>query len=123
VTSAMRFAKFALVLLLATCTWSAAAPASAAPRPLPPLTPAKHDALTRALDQGRLTESQYALARARSLFTLSRVRSERAEAKAILSRPDGAPAFLGEPNWDFDADPRRDCEGGRPLCFHWDDNT
>jgi hypothetical protein len=149
----MRFAKLALVLLLATCAWSAAVPASAAPRPLPPLTPAKHDALTRALDQGRLTESQYALARARSLFTLSRVRSEfghvaranphsatlilrdllartrflagseRAEAKAILSRPDGAPAFLGEPNWDFDADPRSDCEGGRPLCFHWDDNT
>ena len=130
----MRLTKLALALLLATCAWSAA-PASAAQRPLPSLTPAKHDALTRALDQGRLTESQYALVRARSLFTLSRVRSEfghvaranphsatlilrdllvrtrflagseRAEAKAILSRPDGAPAFLGEPNWDFDADP------------------
>ena len=152
-TQPMRFTKLALALLLATCAWSAAAPASAASRPLPPLTPAKHDALSRALEQGRLTESQYALERARSLFTLDRVRaefghvapanphaatfilrdllartrflsgSEHAEAKAILSRPDGAPTFLGEPSWDFDAVPTSFCEGGgRPLCFHWDDN-
>jgi hypothetical protein len=152
-TQPMRFTKLALVLLLATCAWSAAAPASAASRPLPPLTPTKHDALSRALEQGRLTESQYALERARSLFTLGRVRaefgyvapanphaatfilrdllartrflsgSERAEARAILSRPDGAPTFVGEPSWDFDAVPTSSCEvGGRPLCFHWDDN-
>ena len=131
----MRFTKLALTLLLAICAWSAAAPASAAPRPLPPLTPAKHDALSRALEQGRLTESQYALERARSLFALGRVRaefghvapanphaatfilrdllartrslsgSEHAEAKAILSRPDGAPTFLYEPAWEFDALP------------------
>ncbi len=149
----MRFTKLALTLLLATCVWSAVAPASAAPRPLPPLTPAKHDALSRALEQGRLTESQYALERARSLFRLGRVRaefghvaranphaatfilrdllartrllsgSEHAEAKAILSRPDGTPTFLGEPSWDFDAVPTSFCEGGgRPLCFHWDNN-
>jgi len=149
----MRFTKLALTLLLGTCVWSAAAPASAAPRPLPPLTPVKHDALSRALEQNRLTESQYALERARSLFTLGRVRaefghvaranphaatfilrdllartrflsgSEHAEAKAILSRPDGAPTFIGEPTWDFDAAPTSFCEGGgRPLCFHWDDN-
>ncbi len=152
-TQPMRFTKLALALLLATCAWSAAAPASAASRPLPPLTPAKHDALSRALEQGRLTESQYALERARSLFTLGRVRaefghvaaanphaatyilrdllartrflsgSEHAEARAILSRPDGAPTFVGEPSWDFDAVPTSFCEGGgRPLCFHWDDN-
>ncbi len=152
-TQPMRFTKLALVLLLATCAWSAAASASAASRPLPPLTPAKHDALSRALEQGRLTESQYALERARSLFTLGRVRaefghvaaanphaatfilrdllartrflsgSEHAEARAILSRPDGAPTFVGEPSWDFDAVPTSFCEGGgRPLCFHWDDN-
>ena len=52
----MRFTKLALVFLLATCAWSAAA--YAAPRPLPPLTPAKHDALSRALEQGRLTKSE-----------------------------------------------------------------
>ena len=125
----MRIAKLALVLLLATCAWSAAAPAAAAPKPRPPLTPAKHDALSRALEQGRLTESQYALERARSLFALGRVRaefghvaranphaatfilrdlvartrllssSERAEARAILSRPDGVATFPGEPAW------------------------
>jgi hypothetical protein len=146
----MRFAKLALVLLLATCAWSATAYAS--PRPLPPLAPAQHDALSRALDHGRLTESEYALERARSLFALGRVRAEfgdvarpnpraatfilrdllartrflsdadRAQAKAILSRPDGASTFLGEPAWDFDAIPMRVCEGARPLCFHWDSN-
>jgi hypothetical protein len=149
----MRIAKLVFVLLLATCAWSAAAPASAAPRPLPPLTPVEHDALSRALQQGRLTESQYALERARALFALGRVRSEfghvaranphaatfilrdlvartrflsgseRTQAKAILSRPDGIPTFFGEPAWDFDADPKRQCEVTRPLCFHWDDNT
>lgn len=148
----MRVAKVALVLLFATCVWSAAAPAASPARPLPPLTPVRHDALSRALQQGRLTQSEYALERARSLFALGRVRSEfgrvarpnpraatfilrdllartrflsgteRAEARAILSRPDGAPTFPGEPSWDFDAQPTQVCEGGRPLCFHWDDN-
>jgi hypothetical protein len=147
----MRLTKLAFALLIATCAWSAA-PASAAPRALPPLTPAKHDALSRALQQGELTEPQYALERARSLFSLGRVRAEfgqvarpnphaatlilrdllartrflsgieRVEAKAILSRPDGASTFFGEPTWDFDADPQTYCEGGRPLCFHWDGN-
>src|SRR4029453_13628358 len=150
--SAMRLTKLAFVLLLATCGWPPG-PASAAQRPLPPLTPAKHDALSRALQQGRLTEAQYTLERARSLFTLGRARAgdgpgargnphaatfilrdllartrllsgdERAEARAILSRPDGAPTFFGEPNWDFDAQSQTYCEGGRPLCFHWDDNS
>ena len=149
----MRIAKLAFVFLLATCAWSAAASAASVGRPLPPLTPAKHDALSRALREGRLSESQYALERARSLFTLRRVRSEfghvarpdphaatfilrdliartrllsgseRAEARAILSRPDGVSTFFGEPTWDFDADPSRQCEITRPLCFHWDDNT
>ena len=56
-TSIMRLAKLAFALLLGTCAWSAE-PASAAQRPLPPLAPAKHDALSRALQQGQLTESQ-----------------------------------------------------------------
>ena len=153
VTITMRIAKLALFLLLATCAWSLAAPATAAPGALPPLTPSKHDALFRALAEGRLTEPQYALERARSLFKLDRVRDdygrvaranphaatfilrdlvlrarflagpERAEARAILARPDGVPTFFGEPAWDFDADPTAVCEGGRPLCFHWDDNA
>jgi hypothetical protein len=145
-------AKLAFVFVLAGCAWALPAPAAAAPRTLPPLTPVGHDALTRALTQGALTEPQYALERARSLFALQRVRrefgqveranprdatfilrdlvirkrllsgAERREANAILARPDGVPTFYGEPTWDFDAIPRAVCESGRPLCFHWDDN-
>jgi hypothetical protein len=144
-------AKLTLVLLPAICAWILAAPAGAQSA-LPPLTPSKHDALYRALAQGQLTEAQYALERARSLFALDRVRTqygqvsranpraatyilrdlvirarflsgaERAQASGILARPDGAPTFNGEPTWEFDAIPRAVCEGGRPLCFHWDDN-
>jgi hypothetical protein len=146
-------AKLALTALIATCAWSIAAPASAVSRPLPPLTPAKHDALYRALVEGRLTGAEYALERARSLFALQRVRNrfgdvarpnpheatfilrdlvvrtrflsgdDRAAARGILARPDGAPTFQGEPSWEFDAQPSSVCEIGRPLCFHWDDNS
>jgi len=146
-------AKLALVLLLATSAWTFAVPALAASQTLPPLTPSKHDALYRALAHGKLSEPQYALQRARSLFALERVRTEwghvaradphaatfilrdlvvrtrflsgteRAEARSILARPDGASSFNGEPTWEFDAIPRVVCEGGRPLCFHWDDNA
>ena len=146
-------AKLKLVVLAALCACALAAPATAAPRELPPLTPSKHDALYRAFTDGRLTEAQYALERARSLFALERVRTqfghvaradpraatyilrdlvlrarflsgaERAEANGILARPDGAPTFNGEPTWEFDAIPRAVCEGGRALCFHWDDNA
>jgi len=144
--------KLAVVTMLAAWAWTFASPAGAARVPLPALTPAKHDALYKALVRGRLSESEYALARAHSLFALQRVRdqfghvarpnprsatlilrdllvrahalsgSERSEARALLARPDGAPTFNGEPTWDFDAEPRSVCEGGRPLCFHWDDN-
>jgi hypothetical protein len=100
------------------CALVAASPGVAAPakRP-PPFTPVAHDALTRALERGELTEAQYALERARSLFSLGAVRREfgqvakpslldatpilrdlaarlsglrgadRASARAILSRP------------------------------------
>jgi hypothetical protein len=147
-----RICKLALVTLLVTCGWTFAVPSAAARDPLPPLTPAKHDALYKALVHGRLSEPEYALARARSLFALGQVRAqfghvarpdphaatlilrdlvvrahalsgrERTEARGLLARPDGVPAFNGEPTWDFDAEPRSDCPGGRPLCFHWDDN-
>jgi hypothetical protein len=145
-------AKLALTVFIAGCVWMPASPAGAAPRGLPPLTPTKHDALARALEHGTLTAPRYALERARSLFALGQVRrefghvahanphaatfilrdlvvrtrfltgAERAQAKAIIARPDGAPTFSGEPTWEFDAIPRSVCEGGRPLCFHWDDN-
>ncbi|HSK16077.1 MAG TPA: MXAN_6640 family putative metalloprotease [Gaiellaceae bacterium] len=43
-------------------------------RPLPALAPAPADGLTRALEANRLTEAEYALQRARSLFDLAKVR-------------------------------------------------
>jgi hypothetical protein len=59
------------------CALLAAGPAAAASRqPLPALTPAGHDALSRALSHGRLTEAEYALERARSLFDLVGTRRE-----------------------------------------------
>jgi hypothetical protein len=63
---------FALILL------ATAAPASAQEeeRPLPAPAPVADDALTDALETGELTEAEYALERARSLFQLGRVRRE-----------------------------------------------
>jgi hypothetical protein len=108
--------------------------AAASPRELPGLAPAPRDALTRALDAGRLTEATYALARARTLFALAEVRDEfgpvaapparsatailrdlvaraaflsgrdRAEARAILARPGATDTA---------------CDVARSLCFHW----
>lgn len=66
-----------LVLLLALAAVSAGAlPAGAIPpsrRVPPPLTPAARDALTRALERGRLTEAGYALQRAKTLVSLDEV--------------------------------------------------
>jgi hypothetical protein len=63
---------FALILL------ATAAPASAqeTERPLPAPAPVADDALADALETGELTEAEYALERARSLFQLGRVRRE-----------------------------------------------
>jgi hypothetical protein len=49
--------------------------AAAAGRRVPPLVPSPRDALTLELANGSLTEAQYALERARSLFQLSAVRA------------------------------------------------
>jgi hypothetical protein len=62
----------ALVCLLAL----SAAPASAAPKPLPRPVHVADDALARALAAGRLSPAEYALERARSLFRLGAVRRE-----------------------------------------------
>jgi hypothetical protein len=117
------------------CALVAVAPsvAAAARRP-PALTPVANDALTRALERGELTEAQYALERARSLFSLGAVRREfghvsrpnpraatpilrdlairyrflrgmdRVRATTILARPSA------NQTW---------CDPDRPLCFHW----
>lgn len=77
---------------LLVVTGSAAPPAAGAPRTrhLPALTPVRTDALTRALDTGRLSEAEYALERARSLFHLGKVRSEFGD----VARPGGRDATL-----------------------------
>ena len=43
-------------------------------RPPPPLVPVADDALADALESGELTEAEYVLERARSVFQLARVR-------------------------------------------------
>jgi hypothetical protein len=65
----------ACLLVLAALTACPGA-ASAQPRQLPAPALVANDGLERALTQGRLTEAQYALERARSLFQLGAVRRE-----------------------------------------------
>jgi hypothetical protein len=132
------------------CALVAVAPGVAAPaKPPPALTPVAHDALTRALERGDLTEAQYALERALSLFQLGAVRrefgavsrpgprdgtpilrdlaarlpdlsdSDRASARAILSRPtdnfyeDEHHYTAPQGQW------RSACDALRHLCYHW----
>jgi hypothetical protein len=138
------------VCLVLLCALVAAGPAAARAKPLPPLTPVRADGLTRALADGRLTEAQYALERARSLFHLGAVRGEfgdvtspsahdatpilrdlvlrldglapadRALAMGILARPTSGPAFSGEHRYQAGAVVQSACDSSRPLCFHWD---
>lgn len=127
----------------------AVAPGVASPAKRPPaLTPVAHDALTRALERGSLTEALYSLERARSLFSLAEVQrrfghvvrpdpraatpilrdllarlrflstGDRADALRILARPTD-PAAAGH----YRAPPvQTACDTTKPLCFHWDAN-
>jgi hypothetical protein len=136
------------------CALVAVAPSVAAPakRP-PPFTPVAHDALTRALERGELTEAQYALERARSLFSLGAVRREfgdvakpgprqatpflrdlaarltdlsgadRASARAILSRPTDNFYGNSEHQYRPNAILGKACDATRPLCVHWDERA
>ena len=132
------------------CALVAVAPGVAAPvkRP-PPLAPVAHDALTRALERGSLTEARYSLQRARSLFALGAVRrqfgqvakpslrdatpilrdlaarlpdlsgADRASARAILSRPTDN-FYQDEHHYTAPQGQRRSaCDALRQLCFHW----
>jgi hypothetical protein len=135
------------------CALVAAAPGVAAPaKRLPALTPGAHDALTRTLGRGELTEAQYALERARSLFRLGAVRREfgdvarpgprqatlilrdlaarltdlsgadRASARAILSRPTDN-FYADEHHYRPNAILGKACDATRPLCVHWDERA
>jgi hypothetical protein len=121
--------------VLGFCVLLGAAPASAAPRrELPGLAPTPQDALTRALESGRLTEAGYALARARTLFELHEVRDEFVRVTAPSARSATAilrdlflrrSALRGEEARvaaRILARPRANehqCDAERPLCFHW----
>ncbi len=138
---------------LALLLLAAAAPASAQEEehPLPPPVPVAEDALSAALETGELTEAEYALERARSIFQLARVRREfgdvarpaardatlilrdlaarvdelagadRAVAKSILARPDDGSVEIGN-GWDApESDSSPSCGGG--VCVHWVDET
>jgi hypothetical protein len=142
-----------LALLAAgLCALVVAAPATAGPRRLPPLTPAGPDALTRALARGELSEASYALERARTLFDLRGVRREFGDverpsphsATPILrdlvaryrslssAERETAGRILGRPTNNSDPDEHQyrpnaivatACDGTRPLCFHWDERA
>jgi hypothetical protein len=119
---------------------------------LPALTAMRHDALTRALAEGRLTQATYALQRARSLFQLGRVRQEFGEVErpspraatpilrdlalrvGHLSHADRATAWMilarptdrtdpSEHHYRADAIVVRLCDATRPLCVHWDERA
>ncbi len=70
-----RTLRLAIVAALAAGCAFGASPALAAPSQAPELTPAPADGLTRALASGQLTEAEYALERARSLFSPESVRA------------------------------------------------
>jgi hypothetical protein len=129
---------------------AAAAPAAAQEEehPTPPPAPVADDALTAALETGELTEAEYALQRARSVFQLERVRREygrvarasgrdatvilrdlaarvsqlsredRAVARAILARPTGGSVPIGH---GYSVASEFTC--GATMCFHWVEST
>lgn len=59
-------------------------------RALPALAPVPDDALSEALEDGELTEAEYVLERARSLFQLEAVQHEYGQ----VTRPEGRDATL-----------------------------
>ncbi|MGH3011459.1 MAG: MXAN_6640 family putative metalloprotease [Gaiellaceae bacterium] len=75
----------ALLLAFAPPAW-----AQEEERPLPPPVPVADDALAAALETGELTEAEYTLERARSVFQLTRVRREFGD----VARPSAHDATL-----------------------------
>jgi hypothetical protein len=139
-------------LLVAALVLAGAAQAQSEERELPGLAPAPDDALTDALESGELTEAQYALERARSLFQLGRVRrefgdverpgprdatlilrdlavrrqelsgSDRAVARGILARPDDGEMPEGIHGWTAPAVGQHFVCGVH-VCIHWVSST
>lgn len=74
--SSVRVLALAACLAVASVAFPGASQAQTRERPLPALAGGANDALSRALAEGRVSEAQYALERALSLFQLARVRRE-----------------------------------------------
>ena len=121
----MRLLGLTAFLAVSALALAPLASAQEEPRPLPALAPAPDDALTDALETGELTEAEYALERAASVFELPEVREEfgdveragrhdvtlylrdlalrvddlagadRRQAKRILARPPGGDVEIG----------------------------
>jgi hypothetical protein len=142
----------AAALAAVVCVLAWAAPATAKePKPLPPPVPAADDALTDALEDGELTEAEYALERARSVFQLGKVRrefgdveragtrdatlilrdlavrlrqvppAERAQARGLLARPDDGDVPPGTGNGWTAHQPMQGSACGDHVCVHWVD--
>jgi hypothetical protein len=133
---------------------AAAAPAWAQEeeRPLAPPVPVADDALTAALETGELTEAEYSLERARSLFQLGRVRhefgdvarapahdatlilrdlaarvddldgAEEAVAERILARPDSGGVPIKGSGWDGIPEADASPKCAENICVHWVDD-
>ena len=141
-----------LTACLAALGLAAAGPAWAQEEehPLPPPVPVADDALSEALETGELTEAEYALERARSIFQLERARrefgdvarpaahdatlilrdlaarvgeltgSERAVARTILARPDDGGVEIGN-GWN--APESLSSPACSAVCVHWVDES
>jgi hypothetical protein len=90
ITRALVAAAVAASLLATIPSAGAGAATRSSRKTLPALTGVKTDALTRALDDGGITEAEYALERAKSLFQLRDVRSR----FGAVARPNGREATL-----------------------------
>ena len=139
-------------VLVTAVVLAGAAQAQSEERELPALAPAPDDALTDALESGELTEAEYALERAQSLFQLGKVRREfgdveragprdatlilrdlavrtrqltgadRAAARRILARPDAGGVPLGTGN-GWSPTAVTAVGCGAHLCVHWVETT
>jgi hypothetical protein len=142
--------RWCVALAVAIVASASAPTAALAFRDTPPLVPAAADGLTQALETGRLTTAQYALERARALFRPRAVRArfgrvvetplrlatlvlrdlaarrdelgpaERAQADALLGRPDDA-RDEGGMSWSGREAPGSPLctTGRRAFCLHW----
>ena len=149
ILKALAAAAVALSLLPAIPAASGSERRAPSTRTLPALTGVRSDALTRALDAGELSEAEYALERAKSIFRLKSVRDrfgavarpggrdatlilrdlalrirslsgdDRTAAEALLARPDDPQGEYYGEPYDDGATVTKVCSATRDLCLHY----